>query len=98
MQTDAHPRITRCDVTPDGSGAYNVEPVWAADVPLDRPCTGGWLIRDTRLVDRLRRAVEAGAAHEAPAVRVDVDGRTYVAARSLILGRTANADLARLGF
>jgi len=43
-------------------------------------------------------AVNAQAVYTDPVVKTDTRGHTYVQAHSRVLGRHANADLARLGF
>lgn len=66
---------------------------------LDRPSTGGISCgKDMRLANRLAACINAQKAHSSPRVVRDINGRTYVQATCLILGRRMNADLKRLGF
>lgn len=67
---------------------------------LDRPSTGGWVVKRTHraLAERLVRAIEAGKVFKEPTLRRDIYGKTYVSASARVLGRTMNADLRRLGF
>ncbi len=57
-----------------------------------------WSVNSAKLAERLVRAIEAGKILVPVKVATDVLGKTYLAATSLILGRTLNADLKRLGF
>jgi hypothetical protein len=79
----------------DDAGCFSVHPVWAG---VDRPDTGGWLVRGKRIADRLTLAIVAGAAVSPTGITTDRQGRTYVQTRSHVLGRTMNADLRRLGY
>ena len=70
---------------------------------LDRPCVHAVSLgNDTparrKLADRLARATAVGAVHQAPTIKTDIHGNTYVDARCRVLGRHLNADLKRLGF
>lgn len=95
--------LARVDVepwTPFGEstpapGCFAVDPVWAH---VDRPNTGGIVVRGRALADRLARAIRDGVAITGDAVLVDNAGQTYVDARHHVLGRTVNADLRRLGY
>lgn len=95
------PTIADVEIKPEGgvaggeiSGFY-VDPVWTG---VDRPKTGGYLVRERALAERLKRAMLAGAVYYDAEVREDVNGQTFVATRSRVLGRMVNADLRRLGF
>lgn len=80
----------------DDVHAYRVSVTWSGGV--DRPCVGGYILRNKRTAERLAAAINAGAVYTDAEVRTDVNGATYVNASSRVLGRTAAADLARLGF
>jgi hypothetical protein len=88
--------IPTADITPDADGGFHVNVIW--DAPVDRPCTRGYLMRNRKIADRLAAAINAGAVYVDPEIRTDINGHTYVQARSLVLGRYANADLRALGF
>lgn len=96
--------IERVDVTPDRietldgfMDGFSVDPIWAN---VDRPNCGGYFVPadKPKLIERLRRAMIAGAVYRDPEVKTDVNGKTYVHARATVLGRMMNADLKRLGF
>jgi hypothetical protein len=74
--------------------------VWYDWPGVDRPQTYGIGINggSRKLAERLVRAIEAGAAYADPEIKTDVNGKTYVQARSLVLARCLNADLRRLGY
>lgn len=78
-----------------GPMGVEVSPIWAG---VDRPNTGGWIVKDQRTADRLALAISAGAAYKNPTVKVDNDGRTYVSGAEQVRGRCANADLKALGY
>ena len=59
---------------------------------------GGVNPRMIALASRLAEAIDAGAVYYDHEVRTDVNGHTFVSARSRVLGRMMNADLKRLGF
>jgi hypothetical protein len=69
---------------------------------VDRPHSYGMGFAATakgrKLASRFAAAVEAGAAMSGETIKTDVNGKTYVSANCAVLGRMANADLARLGF
>lgn len=94
----ATPELARVDITADdefGPDTWHVRPVWAH---VDRPDTGGIVVRGRKLADRLRQAIRDGKAITGDAVLVDVNGSTYVDARHHVLSRVLNADLRRLGY
>lgn len=68
----------------------------AADV--DRPITYGIAVKNPTVVARLVKAINAGAVMVDAHIATDINGATYVAATSLVHGRTPNADLKRIGF
>lgn len=71
---------------------------WISPV-VDRPEGMGWSVgKDTRLADRLARAITSQAAVPNPKVLVDVNGKTYIYSDMVIFGRRMNADLKRLGY
>jgi hypothetical protein len=69
-------------------------------VPLDRKEVMGWglPLKHAALAKRLVRAIEAGKVYAVKGVQTDVYGKSYLVAHSVVLGRTMNADLKRLGF
>lgn len=83
-------------VTLDEELGYRVSVTW--DAPVDRPYTGGYILGNKKTAERLAHAINAGAVHTDAHIATDVNGNTYVAARSLVLARRAAADLKRLGF
>lgn len=94
----AGPELARVEITLDaefGPDTWSVRPIWAH---VDRPDTGGIVVRGRKLADRLRQAIRDGKAIEGIAVLVDVNGQTYVDARHHVLSRMLNADLRRLGY
>lgn len=76
-------------------GGFRVVVSWPG---VDRPRTGGFVLGNPITARRLAAAINAGAVYSDPEIRMDVDGKTYVRASSRVLGRTASADLKRLGF
>lgn len=90
-------------ITKDEQG-ISVSIEWSG-IKLDRPISGGWSVGKDRagkdhtdLAQRLVRAINAGKACVNPEVKTDINGKTYIAWTSTILGRHMNADLRRLGF
>ncbi len=69
---------------------------------VDRPQGYGMGFPNTpagrRLAERYRRYLKSGEAFPGLHVKTDVNGKTYAFYSLTILGRTANADLKRLGF
>lgn len=84
------------NITTDTDDGFHVNVIW--DAPVDRPCTGGYLMPNRKIAERLVAAINAGAVYVDPEIRTDINGRTYVSARARVLGRHANADLRALGF
>ncbi len=82
----------------DDSG-FHVDVHWSG-AELDRPHTFGWLLgpKKRKLAERLKRAVDAQVVCLEPRVVTDINGKTYVADRHMVLARHANADLTRLGY
>lgn len=76
-------------------GGFRVVVTWPG---VDRPTTQGWVLGNAKTAQRLAAAINAGAVYSDPEIRTDMDGKTYVSASYQILGRTASADLKRLGF
>lgn len=95
MSTTAAPQILGVETEEHEDGSVSVWTVWA---DVDRPRTGGYLVKNRKMADRLERAILAGRVWINPAVHIDVNGRSFVSAASAVLGRTLNADLKRLGF
>jgi hypothetical protein len=80
-----------------GDDGFSVTIDWDANV--DRKNTGGWSVGpDRKLADRLAACVNAQKAFTNAHIDKDVNGKTYVAWTSQVLGRRMNADLKRLGF
>jgi hypothetical protein len=79
---------------------WSVKVTWSCDTPglLDRTDGGGWVLGNKATAVRLVAAVNAGVVFGTPELLTDVNGRTYVHAANGVHGRTANADLKRLGF
>jgi hypothetical protein len=94
--SEATPVIISTSVTPDPEYGFSVRGVWGG-VEVDIPDTPGYLIRDRKLAERLAAAIRAGVVFVDPEVKTNVNGKTYVNARSTVLGRMVNADLRRLG-
>jgi len=84
-----------CEMYPQGD--LSVCPIWKG---VDRPNVGGWgmLPKHRALATRLFRAIQDGAAFSDVTLKVDVNGKTYINASHLVLGRHMNADLKRLGY
>ena len=78
--------------TPAG---FSVCPVWTG---VDRPDSGGWLVKNRPIALRLAAALIAHKAITVRGILTDVNGKTYVDTQSHVLGRMLNADLRRLGF
>jgi hypothetical protein len=103
----ATPHITEVTVVerdnPDYGQSWNtagpreivVTPMWS---DVDRDQGTGYVVGNARVADRLRRAMLAGVVFTDAEIKTDVNGKTYVSARSHVLGRMINADLRRLGF
>jgi hypothetical protein len=73
-----------------------VQPIWK---DVDRPIVGGWSCgMDTKLAGRLQQAIESGALFCKLEFKTDSSNQTYISATDLILGRTMNADLKKLGY
>lgn len=87
-------RVTVAPYAGEFSG-WTVTPEWTG---VDRPTTHSWTVLDRALADRLAAAVLAGAVYVNPVIATDVNGATYVQARSLVMGKYANADLRALGY
>ena len=83
----------------DGYSAVKID--WSA-LKVDRPITysisTGHGARGYRLGERLKAAIEAGAAVKYKRIVKDDDGETYVDADVLVMGKYLNADLTRLGY
>lgn len=80
---------------------YDVEGIDRPDgygISTGRTDTPARRKRALALAERLKRAVDAQAVMHDLHVRRDVNGNTYVAASSRILGRHLNADLKALGY
>jgi hypothetical protein len=78
-----------------------VKATWSSKtVKLDRTeCISfGLKLTHGKLAQRLASAIDAGKIFTNPSIKTDVNGKTYVDARSTVMGRYLNADLKRLGF
>jgi len=108
MVTAATPHITNVTITkranPDHGKSWDdgkhpfewrVSTTWSN---VDRPEGTGYIVGNPRLAERLRNAIIAGVVFADPEIKIDKAGKTYVSARSTVLGRMINADLRRLGF
>lgn len=66
---------------------------------VDRPRTHSISCgQDQKLAQRLADAMAAGRVYADAHVTTDVNGQTYVAAASRVMGRHLNRDLKALGF
>jgi len=74
---------------------FSVFPIYKG---VDRPRAAGWSVRTMRDAQRLKAAIEAGAAITEATVHTDTEGKTFVHGTGHVLGRRLNADLRRLGF
>jgi hypothetical protein len=88
------------DLTTDDDGI--LVKAYCRNAGLDRILVASWgLDLRTDLALRLCAAIDAGAATPGGEIRTDVNGRTFLSTRMVILaglnGRL-NADLERLGF
>jgi hypothetical protein len=83
----------------DEFGASLVIEVTWSGADLDRPSTGGFVLgaKHRKLAERLKRAVDAGAAFASPKVVTDCNGKSYVRADCLVMSRHMNYCLRRLG-
>ena len=88
------PTLKTVSVT-EADGYLTVRPVWAG---VDRSEGTGISVKDRKVADRLVKGLLSGKVFQSePKVRTDAFGKTYVEAPMLVLGRTLNADLKRLG-
>lgn len=74
-----------------------VKPYWVADVDIDQPWGLGISVK-AEVVPRLEAAMRAGVVFPNATIKTDVDGKTYVASNSEIIGKFANSQLKELGF
>jgi hypothetical protein len=56
------------------------------------------VLGNKRTAQRLVNAINAQVVFDDPVIKTDINGRTYVAASSRVMGKYANADLKRLGY
>ena len=91
-----HASMYECETWDDPGGEWRVTATW--DAPVDRPSTHGFVLRNKRTAQRLVNAINAQVVFDDPVIKTDVNGRTYVAASSRVMGKYANADLKRLGY
>lgn len=99
MATNSDLKPVRVEITVDKKlgGEISVNPIWPG---VDRPNTGGYLLKakDGKLAKRLAAAYMSGAAYGEVKIVVDINGKTFVSASSLIRGRCINADLKAIGY
>ena len=81
---------------------WTVDVVWSSDtVKIDRPVSDSICFKKSHksLAERFIRMVNANKHYmKPPKLMTDNSGETYVSAFHPVLGRTANADLKRLGY
>jgi hypothetical protein len=104
-QSNIQPVAVQVTLEPADPSIYRVEACWVAQpvwAGVDRPIIGGISFgpgaRGEKLARRYQAAVMAGQVFHGGVVKADVNGATYVAATSRVMGKHANADLKRLGF
>lgn len=90
-------RIISVAIIDNADGIFEVVGMWGG-AALDRPAGTGYAVRGRRLAERLAQAMRDGKVFRDAEVKVDMNGKTYVSANSNVLGRTANADLRRMGY
>lgn len=83
--------------SPYKAGTVTVWTFWGGP-QIDRPQGLGYLCSNRLVAERLRCAINAGVVFTDPTLERDINGKTYVQARSHVLGKRMNADLRRLGF
>lgn len=75
---------------------FVVTPVWK---DVDRPIVGGISVgSNEKIGKRTQSAMESGSAFCQIEVKTDANGATYISTTDLLMGRTLNADLVKLGF
>lgn len=100
------PRILRVDIIPMpdndpgtpsrwANPGFSVIPVWA---DVDRPVTYSMAVKDMKMANRLKAAIEAGVVFRDCQIKADVNGQTYVSNWCNVMGKYLNADLLKLGF
>jgi hypothetical protein len=87
-------RVTVTNVSDRFPGCSSVHPEWDG---VDRPQGTGWIVKHS-IAERLVEAIWTGVVLQDPEVCTDVNGKTFVHARSRVSAKYANADLRRLGF
>lgn len=80
------------------TGDYPSVKITIEGVDVDRRDFHGYACSSLAIARRMADAVNAQRVFYHPAVRTDVNGKTFVHAASHVLGRMMNADLRRLGF
>lgn len=91
------PTLAPAVVEQDPDGTFTVRAEWQPREDLDRLDAYAWGVRSKPLAERLRRAIDAGAAIEPDRPYTDVNDNRGWHSRSHV-HRTMNADLRRLGF
>jgi hypothetical protein len=91
-----HAEMYACETEDVPGGEWRVYSTW--DAPVDRPSTHGFVLGNKRTAQRLVNAINAQVVFDDPVIKTDINGRTYVAASSRVMGKYANADLKRLGY
>lgn len=87
--------------TTETDGSWRVDVVFHSPTPVDRAGEGyAYALRPThaRLAQRLVRAINDQKVFTDYGIGTDINNRTYLHARSVILTRTLNADLTRMGY
>ncbi len=81
----------------DGTGHLVVDTFFTG---TDRPRAHGFglLLREMKLAQRLKAAIEAGKVYTNLHIKTDINGKTYVGYDCTVTGRYMNADLKRMGF
>lgn len=89
----------RVEIKPDTdlpiANLFTVSPIWTG---VDRPYTGGIGVKGMAMAKRLERAFLSGAAFSSTKIEKDINGKTYVSATYVVMGRHLNADLKKIGY
>lgn len=84
----------KVSVKPVGPKTFYVEVLTEG---LDRNDVAAWELPSLALAYRLKRAIDAGKVLKVLGVEKGIGG-TYLSVESLVLARTLNADLKKMGF
>lgn len=92
---------TSITTDPRFPGEFTVE-THVGGIKLDRDEVMGYMLPDTssgrKMAQRLRRAIEAGAAFRPTEVLTDIEGQTYLGCKVQVWGKYMNSCLKELGF